>query len=337
ADSQGGIQKVHEGLTPRIGGLAIFPACVAGAFFVDGLALGSGEELLGLFGSSTAEFSMLALLICGLPILLAGLVEDVTKQVSVSIRFWASCLSGLLGAVFLGAALPRLGLGSLDGLFQYAWVAIPFTAFAVAGVVNSINIIDGFNGLASGVVTLLGLGLAFVAEAHGDYTMMYSALVISMASVGFALVNYFTGRLFLGDGGAYFLGFMLAEIAVLLVARNPALSPWVILALFAYPVTEVVTSMVRRKLVKRETGQPDRDHLHHLIQNLLLNTSKTGVTQVNTSVSKWLWLFTWVAVVGASQVSTLPESIYTYALVAVLVGLYLLIYVKCKHFTRNAA
>jgi UDP-N-acetylmuramyl pentapeptide phosphotransferase/UDP-N-acetylglucosamine-1-phosphate transferase len=86
------------------------------------------------------------------------------------------------------------------------------------------------------------------------------------AALGFLLVNYPRGRLFLGDGGAYFLGFWVAETAVLLLVRHPALNAWQLLAICAYPVIEVMFSIYRRKFIRRvNPGAPDALHLHTLL------------------------------------------------------------------------
>jgi UDP-N-acetylmuramyl pentapeptide phosphotransferase/UDP-N-acetylglucosamine-1-phosphate transferase len=145
-------------------------------------------------------------------------------------------------------------------------LAIVVTAIVVAGGCNAINIIDGFNGLSGSAVVIMAAGLMAVALKSGDaYIAMNGALCIG-ATLGFMLLNYPAGRLFLGDGGAYYLGFWLAEMAVLLLVRNPAVSAWQVLAICAYPIIEVLFSVYRRKFIKKVSpGAPDALHLHALI------------------------------------------------------------------------
>jgi UDP-N-acetylmuramyl pentapeptide phosphotransferase/UDP-N-acetylglucosamine-1-phosphate transferase len=140
-----------------------------------------------------------------------------------------------------------------------------FTAFAVCGFTNAINIIDGLNGLAAGVVLLCLSALGLIAYQVYDYEVAKLCFVIGGAIFGFLIVNYPTGKIFLGDGGAYLLGFVLGWIAVMTTARNPGISPWAPMLACAYPVIEVIFSMARRRARKLKVGHPDRLHLHSLI------------------------------------------------------------------------
>ena len=113
---------------------------------------------------------------------------------------------------------------------------------------------------------IMAVALGVVGWNAGDsFVALLSALGVG-ASLGFLLLNYPTGKLFLGDGGAYFLGFWVAEIAVLLLVRNPHVNAWQVLAICAYPVIEVLFSIYRRKVLKnRDPGAADALHLHSLV------------------------------------------------------------------------
>jgi UDP-N-acetylmuramyl pentapeptide phosphotransferase/UDP-N-acetylglucosamine-1-phosphate transferase len=154
----------------------------------------------------------------------------------------------------------------LDQLMQSLPVAIIVTTIAVAGVANAVNIIDGFHGVAGSAAAIILAALGFLAWQAGDAFVAKLALLGIGAAIGFLAVNYPTGRLFMGDGGAYLLGFWLAEVAVLLVMRNPEINAWQVLAICAYPVIEVLYSVYRRKVIRKSSpGAPDRLHLHTLI------------------------------------------------------------------------
>jgi UDP-N-acetylmuramyl pentapeptide phosphotransferase/UDP-N-acetylglucosamine-1-phosphate transferase len=130
---------------------------------------------------------------------------------------------------------------------------------------NAINVIDGFHGLASGMV-LLGLaGVAWIAMHVGDVNLAYACVAIAAAMLGFFLVNWPLGRIFLGDGGSYFGGFALAWVAVLMVERNTQVTPFAALLICIYPVTEVLFSIYRRRMTQVNPGHPDRLHLHTLV------------------------------------------------------------------------
>jgi len=128
-----------------------------------------------------------------------------------------------------------------------------FTAFAVAGIANSVNIIDGFNGLASGVVVLMLLTLGSIAYSVGDTAVLNLALLGAAVVLGFMAVNYPRGYIFLGDAGAYTLGYYVAVLAVALATRNPdQVSPWAMLLVCGYPFIETLFSVYRRASRKRK-------------------------------------------------------------------------------------
>jgi len=253
-----GIQKVHKNMVSRTGGIALLSGVLAvpvfGHFELSPIAAGEETKLI-----------MLKFLLAATPAFLAGIIEDLTKKVSVRTRLSSVFVSAVLAAWLLGAHLPRLDVWMLDGVLGWLPVSIAVTAFAVVGVTNSINIVDGFHGVAGGTVVVVLAGAGFLAWSGGDVLVTQLALAGMGATIGFLLLNYPTGRLFMGDGGAYFLGFWAAEVAVLTIVRNPEINAWQILAIYAYPVIEVLFSMYRRKMLRSSlVGAPDRLHLHSL-------------------------------------------------------------------------
>jgi UDP-N-acetylmuramyl pentapeptide phosphotransferase/UDP-N-acetylglucosamine-1-phosphate transferase len=252
-----GIQKVHTRPVPRTGGVALMVGMLMAPLL--GMS-GPAFDLLDVDGVSVFK-----LLFAATPALLAGLFEDLTKSGSVRIRLLATFASALSAAWLLGAFLPRLDILVVDDTLRLLPVSVAVTVFAVAGVTNSINILDGFHGVAGGAAAVALAGLSLLAWQVGDAFVLQLALVGIGATLGFLALNYPTGRLFMGDGGAYLLGFWVAEVAVLTIVRNPAISTWQVLAICAYPVIEVVFSMYRRKFVRRvPVDAPDRLHLHSL-------------------------------------------------------------------------
>jgi UDP-N-acetylmuramyl pentapeptide phosphotransferase/UDP-N-acetylglucosamine-1-phosphate transferase len=147
-------------------------------------------------------------------------------------------------------------------------------------VANAINIIDGLNGLASSMVLWALLGIAALAASLGDTVLAGTCLIIAACVLGFFAVNWPFGKLFLGDGGSYFLGFSLAWACVLLVERHTQVSAFAALLLCIHPITEVLYSVYRRKVRHQHPGHPDRLHFHSLVkrrvmQRLLPHSSKT--------------------------------------------------------------
>lgn len=287
------VQKIHTHPVPRIGGLAIFFAVIVGTGLVYLRVPAVSVWLFMLIISASVAFG-------------CGIVEDVTKRVSPLRRLILTMMSAGVGYFMLDAAIMRTDLPMFDSWLKYAWLSFPLTVFAVAGIVNAINIIDGFNGLASVVVMFMLLSLAYVAFQVGDVYVMTAALIMVGAIAGFFVWNYPHGLIFLGDGGAYFIGFMLADLAVLLIARNPQVSAWYVVLLMIYPVFETVFSIYRRKFVRGVSpGLPDGVHLHMLVFKRLVRWTigqrdARALTRRNSLTSPYLWLLSLAAVIPAT-------------------------------------
>jgi UDP-N-acetylmuramyl pentapeptide phosphotransferase/UDP-N-acetylglucosamine-1-phosphate transferase len=253
-DSVKGVQKTHQGKVPRIGGVALFIAV-----WLTGTQLSSASQeiLNNLLILTAIAFSF-------------GLLEDLTKKVSVAIRLWATLLPGV-GAYFLtGYSLNYFGIAPIDWVLQWTVLSVLFTAFAICGITHAINMIDGYNGLAGWSAIWILLGLWGISTACGDKELALISLVFVGATAGFLLLNWPWGKVFLGDGGSYFLGSSIACLCVLLVLRNPTVSPFACLVLCSYPVIEVLYSIWRRTKNKKNSGNPDRLHLHQLIGEKLI-------------------------------------------------------------------
>lgn len=249
-DGTSGVQKFHLVPTPRIGGVAIF----AGLIAAWAVSPAPQDELLGL------------MLVAGLPAFCFGLAEDLTKRVAVRTRLLATMASGVLAWMLLGASVTHIGIPGLDAALMFMPFSVLFTAFAVGGVANSVNIIDGFNGLASGTVAICLIALGLIAQGCGDVPLANLCFIVCGVTVGFFLVNFPFGKLFLGDGGAYLLGFLLAWLAVMLAYRNPSVSVWAPLLAAAYPIFETLFTITRRIWARSHPGMPDSHHLHSLVK-----------------------------------------------------------------------
>lgn len=272
-----GVQKFHTKPTPRIGGVGI----VAGLIVSWWSAPPPVQSLVG------------PLLLAGVPAFTAGLLEDVTKRVGVLARLLATMLSGVLAWLITDIALTRVGIPPLNALLTWTPLAVAFTAFAVAGVANALNIVDGFNGLSSGTALIVLTSLSAMAHMQGDVALTHACLLVGAAVLGFWAVNFPLGKIFLGDGGAYLVGFALAWLAILLIMRNPGISPWAALLACGYPVIEVLYSIWRRWLNRLPAGAPDQLHLHSLVKTqVILRTVPNWPPRLrNAAVSPVMWLY----------------------------------------------
>jgi UDP-N-acetylmuramyl pentapeptide phosphotransferase/UDP-N-acetylglucosamine-1-phosphate transferase len=285
-DLPGAVQKFHFDPTPRVGGVAIYV----------------GVVMAWLWAPGAAERQLLStVLLAGMPALFIGLLEDVTKRVGVRTRLLITMASGCMAAWMSGVALTRVDVPVVDLVLSVWPLALLFTAFAVGGVANAVNIIDGFHGLASGTVIISLAALAAIAVGVGDMPLAIVAILVAASVAGFWLVNFPWGKLFLGDGGAYFSGFALAWLSVELLARNPNVSPWASVLVCGYPTIEVLYSVIRRRRVRQSPGEADRRHLHSLVATEIIQPRLRRVhpNLRNASVSLVMWVCAIVPVVPA--------------------------------------
>lgn len=287
-----GPQKFHATPVPRVGGAGIFTGLVCCVVVV---ALAKRPDW---------KFGAL-LMACGLPAFCAGLTEDLTKRVSPAMRLLATAVSAALGIWLLNATVTKTDIPGVDFVVSTAVGAWLATILTVAGVANSVNIIDGFNGLSSMCVSLMLLVFAYVAYQVGDIPLAAWALAGVGAAIGFFVWNFPSGLIFLGDGGAYFLGFYLAEIGILLPARNPEVSPLFPLMVCIYPVFETLFSMYRRKFIRAvPTWLPDGIHLHSLVYRRLMRWAigardARQLTRRNSMTAPYLWMLCITSLVPA--------------------------------------
>lgn len=318
-----GVQKFHVRPVPRIGGVGILL----------GLA-GAAVQLRGAY--PLVADSILLLAACGLPAFAAGLIEDLTKRVSPLARLVATMVAAALAYWLLDAAITRISVPWLDFALAYPWVSAVISVLAVAGLANAINIIDGFNGLASMVGFMMFASLAYVAFQVHDPIVLSGSLVMMGAIIGFFLWNFPAGLIFLGDGGAYFIGFMLAELAILLVMRNRDVSAWYPLLLFMYPIFEVCFSIYRKRFVRGiSPGMPDGVHLHMLVYKRLMRwvvgaRTARELTRRNSLTSPYLWLLCLIAVIPATLFWR--HTVHLFCFVVLFVATYVWLYVSIVRF-----
>jgi len=292
-NSLSGVQIFHSMIVPRVGGVGIFLAtllALTATFFYD---LQSGA--LGLW-----------LIFASLPIFLAGLAEDTIKKTGVYIRFLAAMASAGLASYILNTWLLGVQVPGVDALMlTYPILSIAFTCFAVTGVINAFNIIDGYNGLAAMVAAIILACIAYVGFLVRDYTVIVLALAIVGPILGFLVWNYPRGLIFLGDCGAYFLGFWVAELSLLLVSRHSQVSKWFPLLLCFYPIFETLFTIYRRLIMRRiNPGLPDALHLHQMIHRRVVARPLESINvdvknKQNSLTSPYLWALCLIAAIPA--------------------------------------
>jgi len=287
-----GIQKFHASPVPRVGGIAIF--------------FGLTAALLSYFIGNyyVAHFASL-LLISAIPCFAIGLLEDLTKKIGVKERLAGAFISAALCGYLFQAWLGNVQIFGFDTFLSIPAISIIFTCFSVAGVANAFNLIDGYHGLSSVVAAIILLALAYVAFQVGDAPILICAFAGVGAILGFLLWNYPKGLIFLGDGGAYLIGFWVAELSILLVLRNDSVSKWFPLLLCFYPIFETLFTIYRRVILKRgSAGIPDAAHLHQVIYKRVVrwavgSSEEHLQTQRNAMTAPYLWLLSCLTVIPA--------------------------------------
>ncbi len=306
-------QKFHIKSVSRLGGAGIFSA-----FFI----------VLIIIGLQTKESDYIYLPVTALPVFFIGFTEDLTRRISPKFRLLGALVSAILAVYFLNAYLMRIDIGFIDGLLSFKAVAVIFTIFAVTGVANSFNIIDGFNGLSSAVSIIILLSLGYISFKVGDIFLMKVCLILAFAIFGFFVWNYPFGKIFLGDGGAYFIGFIVAIVSVMLVDGNKTVSPWFPFLLCIYPIFETLFSMYRRRARKSSPMDADAFHLHtliykRLVPHILGTDIKNNQLARNSATSPFLWMLTSFSAVPALLFWNNTPVLIIFAFIFIIVYLWL--------------
>lgn len=312
-----GPQKFHAKAVPRIGGLGIFLAILFGVSLTH-------------FKDPSNSSDLWLVLLASLPAFISGFAEDLTKNVSARRRLFFTAISAVLGIWLLNGLVQRTSIPGLDHLILLPPIAIIITIILVTGFTHAVNIIDGFNGLASMCIFIMLLSLAYVSYQVGDSFVLKASLITAGAVLGFFIWNFPAGLIFLGDGGAYFLGFLIAELSILLVSRNSEVSPMFPVLVCAYPFFETIFTIYRRRIIKGSAaGLPDGIHLHTLIHRRVVRWSNQDCrerrqTTRNSMTSPYLWLLCLLSAIPA--VLLWDQTIFLLAFQFLFVCCYVFLY-----------
>lgn len=301
-------QTLHKKSISRFGGVGLYASLIIVSF---------------LDGDTNYEFLRLAM-ICSLPTFFLGVLDDIALEIKPIIRLLTIFPSALLAYYFLDTKAYSLDIPIIDGLFNFEIFSILFICFAIAGMTNAFNMIDGVNGnVMLFSLTVCATTLLFQKE-NFDLSLNYYFVALFFSILGVFILNFPFGRIFLGDGGAYFLGIALS-IGIIRYYQVNDFSPWYVLTVFIYPVVDVAFSISRRIIAKVSALEPDNKHLHHLIYR---KASKAGVRSEyfkHAICTLFIFIFYAPFLVAANYLS---ES--TSALIAIS-GVFILFYF-CLYF-----
>lgn len=284
-DAPGG-RKVHPQSVPRLGGVAVVTAMVLAMILV---RLWEPRDFGPAIWPALQPLATAGALIFGI-----GLLDDV-RGVGPATKAVVQVAAAVL-VMTAGLLIERVTL--LGMTWQLGWLAWPITAAWIVGLTNAFNLIDGIDGLAAGVAALAAAacGLILVVRGHSAEAMLLATLV--GAAVGFLFFNFAPASIFLGDSGSLLFGFLLATTAIAGWQKGAtALATGVPLLIFALPLADIITTIVRRGLARPASGpaslstalrqlvEPDRQHIHHRLLALGWSPRRTvlilyGVTAV---------------------------------------------------------
>ncbi len=245
-EKRGDKKKIKKEEMPRTGGIGIYLSFLV-LFLYIYLRFHSKEFLSIFLGGSV--------------IFIVGLIDDKFK-----LRPWMKFLGEILGAlipIIYGVKINFI-TNPKGGYFYLKELSIPFTLFWVTGITNAINIIDGLDGLASGIISIVSTTLGLVAILKGNIIVSLICFAIAGIAIGFLVFNFPPAKIYLGDSGALLLGFVLGEIAVW-GALKTTTSVILLVAILAlgFPILDTFTAILRRILRRKSIFEADMDHIHY--------------------------------------------------------------------------
>lgn len=250
-------RKVHTKPIPRIGGIGIYLAVSSAIILVSVISNFEGETLRTITG----------LLISGTLMFLVGIIDDY-KNLPAKVKLLGQILAASVLVVFYDVRVDFITDPFGDYIYL-EWLAIPATLFWLVGLTNTVNLIDGLDGLAAGVSGLAATTILLVAMEQHFFMITILTAALAGATLGFLFYNTNPARIFMGDSGSLFLGFMLAAISIIGAVKSAATIALIvpILAL-GIPILDTTFAILRRYLGGQPIFKPDKGHLHHRLLSL---------------------------------------------------------------------
>jgi len=238
-------RKVHSRIMPRLGGLAIYLAF-----------------LIGLLILRPESQYTLAIVLGATVIVITGVLDDM-YEISAKAKMLGQLLAAIIIVFFGGIQIEFINLPFNDGQLDFGFLSIPFTIVWIIGITNAVNLIDGLDGLAAGVSTIAFITLAGMAMIMGNGFVIAIAAILACATIGFLFYNFHPAKIFMGDTGALFLGFMIAVLSLLGFKNITVVSFIIPVIMLGVPISDTFFAIVRRYRNKQKWSDPDKSHLHH--------------------------------------------------------------------------
>ena len=250
-------RKIHTVAIPRVGGIAIFLGAILAILPVLALQNRIGTEFRAVMPE------MMVLLLGSSALFVVGLCDDL-KRLRIRTKLLAQC-GGAILVCLAGVRIEEIVVRDLFTL-ELGRFGIIVTILWIVGITNAVNLIDGLDGLAAGISGIAAAVIAVLALWQGNAVLAVIMLALCGSLTGFLLFNFHPAKVFMGDSGSLFLGFILAVSSVMTAAKSEALVgiclPIIVLGI---PIFDTFFSVLRRYLNRRGIMSPDRGHFHHLL------------------------------------------------------------------------
>lgn len=251
-------RKVHKVPIPRLGGLAVFAAFLLGYM---------------LYAPVTSQ--MISVLIGGFIIILTGMVDDI-NSIPARYKFLMQIIAAMIVVLYGKLYFNDLTILGLTLSFP-TWVNMILSIFFIVAIINAINLIDGLDGLSSGISSIYFLTIAiigFTRNSLGGLDVILSLIMLG-STLGFLFHNFPPAKIFIGDTGSMFLGFMISVIALLGYKVTTITSIIIPLIILFIPIFDTALAIIRRMLKHESIGHPDKEHFHHQLLKMTSSPTKT--------------------------------------------------------------
>jgi UDP-GlcNAc:undecaprenyl-phosphate GlcNAc-1-phosphate transferase len=249
-------RKVHARIMPRLGGLAIFLSFL--------IAVAIFQPIL-IINENGSNF-LLAIIIGACIIVATGVVDDM-REISAKAKLVGQLIAALI-VIFVGGIQIDMITLPFVGELNFGFLSIPLTIIWIVGITNAINLIDGLDGLAAGVSTIALITLAVMAIIMHNMFVLAIAAILAAATFGFLFYNFHPAKIFMGDTGALFLGFMISVLALLGFKNVTVVSLIIPVIILGVPISDTFFAIVRRVRMKKKWSDPDKSHLHHRLLDM---------------------------------------------------------------------
>ena len=307
-------RKIHKKPISRLGGVAIWSSTMLTFFLLVLLSYYPYGSLLS------------GILLGGSLMFLLGLVDDVYN---LNAKFKLFIQIAIVTIVYLLGVKIDTIINPFGGVFELGWLSYPITLLWIVGICNAVNFIDGVDGLAGSVITVNSITLAIVAVSMTPSNSISAliAFILAGSMLAFLAYNFNPAKIFMGDSGALFAGFLLASLSITGVMKTATLAIFLPFVVLAVPIIDITFSSLRRILKGTSPFVADAEHIHHKLL-------KAGFSQNNTVA-----ILTLVAIVGGAIATALVGSIghyiiYMLVLLAIMFALSL-ISITRKHDNKN--